>query len=290
MIDLSIVIVNYNTCDKLRDCLESILRHQQNLTLEILVVDNGSRDGSRDMIREYAPAVTLIAPDTNTWFTGGNNIGIKTATGELVWILNPDTIVQANTMQIMVDYLRNHSDVGVLTSQMRFPDGSDQPTCSMTPKYLDLLLGYTFLGVIFSGLRDKRRSIMFYEDWERDTAKQIEVAPGSNMMCPRDVVLDIGLMDEDLQLYFPEDDLCRRLIDAGKKIQFIPEPLLLHHEHASVEQVQRLASSIYFRDLLVFCGKHYGLLARLLLGLLLIPTRWGMNLAQRLRGEKVTLS
>ncbi|MEO1289847.1 MAG: glycosyltransferase, partial [Chloroflexota bacterium] len=165
MPDLSIVIVNYNTCDKLRACLESILAHRDTLDLEIIVVDNSSQDGSPDMVREYAPDVILIAPEHNTWFTGGNNIGVNASAGDFVWILNPDTIVQASTMQTMLAYLKEHPDVGGLTSLMQFPDGSPQPTCSMTPRYLDLLLGYTFIGVIFSGWRDKRRATMFYQNW-----------------------------------------------------------------------------------------------------------------------------
>lgn len=290
MPDLSIVIVNYNTREKLRACLDSILAHRGDLVIETIVVDNGSKDSSPDMIREYAPDVTLIEPGYNSWFTGGNNIGIQAATGDFVWILNPDTIVQENTMQTMLSYLREHPEVGGITCLMQFPDGSEQPTCSMTPRYLDLLLGYTFIGAIFSAWRDKRRKMMFYDGWQRDSVKSIEVAPDSNLMSPRDVLLDIGIFDDKLKLYFTEDDICRRIIDSGKAVYFVPDALLLHHEHASVEQVQRLASKIYFDDLLIFCKKYYGKPAAYLLNTLVIPTRWAMDFVQRLRGEKKALS
>jgi len=290
MPDLSIVIVNYNTREKLRVCIESILAHRGDLSVETIVVDNGSKDNSPEIVREFAPDVTLIEPGFNSWFTGGNNIGTEAASGDFVWILNPDTIVQEDTMQKMVAYLRENPSVGGLTSLMQFPDGSEQPTCSMTPRYLDLLLGYTFIGAIFSGWRDSRRKMMFYDDWDRESIKSIEVAPDSNLMCPRDFLLDIGIFDESMKLYFTEDDICRRIIDSGKEVHYLPDALLLHHEHASVEQVQRLASQIYFDDLLVFCAKYYGKPSAILLNALVIPTRWAMDFAQRLRGEKKALS
>ncbi len=290
MPDLSIVIVNYNTREQVQACIESILANRGELSIETIVVDNGSKDGSSDMLRDYAPDVTLIEPGYNSWFTGGNNIGTQAATGDFVWILNPDTIVQANTMQTMLSYLRGNPSLGGITCLMQFPDGSEQPTCSMTPRYPDLLLGYTFIGAILSGWRDSRRKMMFYDSWQRDSIKSIEVAPDSNLMCPRDVLLDIGIFDETLKLYFTEDDICRRIIDNGKEIHFLPDALLLHHEHASVEQVQRLASQIYFDDLLIFCEKYYGKASAMLLNALVIPTRWAMDFVQRLRGEKKALS
>lgn len=286
MPELSIIIVNYNTCEKLRVCLESILQNRGDLSLEIIVVDNGSKDSSPDMIREYAPDVTLIEPGYNSWFTGGNNIGVKAASGDYVWILNPDTIVQPDTMQIMLEYLKTHEHVGAVTSLMQFPDGSQQPTCSMTPRYPDLLLGYTFLGVFFSAKRDSRRREMFYENWDRKTIQAVEVAPDSNLMASRELLLKVDIFDAEMKLYFTEDDICRRIINSGKEIHYLPDALLLHHEHASVEQVQRLASQLYFDDLLIFCRKYYGLVRMLFLQSLIIPTRWAMDLAQRLRGEK----
>lgn len=290
MPDLSIVIVNYNTRVQLRACIDSILANRGSLDVETIVVDNGSKDNSPEMVREYAPDVTLIEPGYNSWFTGGNNIGVRASSGDFVWILNPDTIVQTDTMQTMVTYLQQNPNVGGVTSLMQFPDGSSQPTCSMTPRYLDLLLGYTFIGAIFSGWRDKRRAMMFYQDWNRSTIKSVEVAPDSNLMCPRERLLEIDIFDDAMRLYFTEDDICRRIIDAGYEVHYLPDALLLHHEHASVEQVQRLASQIYFDDLLVFCEKYHGKVAMLVLNALVIPTRWAMDMMQRLRGEKKVLS
>lgn len=292
MPDLSVVIVNYNTRDFLRACLEALLRERGTLSLEIIVVDNDSRDGSAEMLREqFSDTVRLIEPGRNTWFSGGNNIGVQAATAATVLLLNADTLVQANTLQTMYAYLHAHDHVGAVTCQQRFPDTKAViRTCSQQAAYADLLLGYTFLGVLLAGWRDERRKQMWYDTWGRETTRAIGVAPGSCIMAARDLLCSFGIFDEALKLYFTDDDLCRDILATGQAIHFVAEATLLHHEHASTKQVQRLASQIYFDDLLVFCRKHYGQARASLLRLLMLPTRWGMALAQRLRGERATLA
>lgn len=286
MPDLSIVIVNYNTREPLRRCLKSIQAQRGTLDVQIIVIDNGSKDGSSEMVRTEAPEVLLIDPGHNTWFTGGNNLGMRAAQGDYVLILNPDTLIQPGMLGIMVDYLKNHPQVGAVTCRMEYPGGGLQSTCSQIPRYLDLLLGYTFLGVLFSAWRNRRRAQMWYTGWQRDTTRAVEVIPDSCLMAPRNVLDSLQGYDERMKLYFTEDDICRRIIESGKQIHFVAEALLLHEEHASTSQVQRLASQVYFDDLLVYTRKYCGLPLTLLLQALIIPTRWAMDGAQRLRGER----
>lgn len=292
MTDLSILLVNYNTRDLLQACITSIFREQGTLSVQIVVVDNGSKDGSVDMLRTtFGDRITLITPPANTWFTGGNNLALAHAVGEYAFILNCDTMVLPNTLQTMLAYLQAHPDLGAVTCRMEYPNGAGvQRTCSRVPAYLDLLLGYTLLGVLLAPLRDARRRAMWYADWQRDSTRTVEVAPGSCIMARRETLLAMGgCFDDALKLYFPEDDLCQRLKLAGMGVHFVAEATLIHHEHASVAQVQRLASQIYFDDLLTFCRKWYGTGRTWLLRALLTPTRWVMDTAQRLRGERVTL-
>jgi hypothetical protein len=287
--DLSIVIVSYNTCEPLRRCLISIQEQQDGLEVEVIVVDNGSKDGSADMVREHFPAVGLIEPGYNTWFTGGNNRGIQAASGQYLLVLNPDTIIQPGMLPFMVDFLRSHTDIGAITCQMRFPDGRVQYTCSRAPEYLDLLLGYTFLGVLLAPWRNRRRRQMWYEGWQRDSTRAVEVIPDSCMMISLDLWRALGGYDEQLKLYFTEDDICKRILARGRQVHFVAEALLLHEEHASTSQVQRLASQVYFDDLLYFTRKYYGALAAGVLRALIAPTRYAMDVAQRLRGERKAL-
>lgn len=289
MPDLSIVIVNYNTREPLRRCLESIQARSGDLEVEIVVVDNASKDGSAEMVRQIAPKAIVIEPGHNTWFTGGNNLGMKVASGDYLLFLNPDTVVQPGMLPQLVGYLSGHPDVGAATCQMRFPNGGLQYTCSRVPGYLDLLLGYTFLGVVFPFWRDKRRRVMWYDGWHRNETRAIEIAPGSCIMASLKVIHQINGFDESLRLYFTDDDLCRRILATGKQIHFVSDAILHHEEHASTIQVQRLAQQIYFDDLLQYSRKYYGTAATLFLRALITPTRWAMDWVQRRRGERAAL-
>ncbi len=289
MADLTVVLVSYNTKDLLQACLESLLREKGTLDLQILVVDNGSKDGSPDMIRTFAPAVTLLDMGRNTWFTGGNNLGAEKATGDYVFILNCDTVILPSTLQTMLNYLKAHPHVGALSCRMEYPDGGVQYTCSRVPKYMDLLYGYTFLGVLLAPLRNRRRRAMWYDGWHRDGNRGVEVIPGSNIMMTRQLWQEMGGFDDTMRLYFAEDDLCQRILNKGLEIHFTAETYFLHYEHASVAKVQRLASQVYFDDLLVFSNKWYGKGRTTFLHALIVPTRWAMELAQRLRGERHAL-
>jgi N-acetylglucosaminyl-diphospho-decaprenol L-rhamnosyltransferase len=287
---VSIVIVNYNTREPLRRCLQSITAHQGGLDLEVVVVDNGSRDDSTTMVREVMPEAVVIEPGRNTWFSGGNNTGAHKASGEYVFILNADTQLQDGTLPTMLDYLRAHPTVGAVTCQMRFPDGQLQNTCSRVPAYIDLLLGYTFLGVLLAPLRTRRRAYLFLSDWDRQTTRAVEVAPGSNILVRAAILRQINGFDESLKLYFTEDDLCCQIWRSGHEIHFVAEAVLLHEERASVKQVQRMASQVYFDDLLTFSRKYYGVARTTLLQALMWPTRRAMDWAQKRRGERQALS
>ena len=289
MPDVSIVIVNYNTCEPLRRCLESIQAERGTLDTEVIIVDNASKDESAAMVRQVMPEAVLIEPGHNTWFSGGNNVGFQRATSDTIYILNADTRLQPNGLQTMLAYLQAHPEVGAVTCRMEYPDGGLQQTCSQVPAYVDLLLGYTFLGVLLQWWRDRRRQQMWYSGWDRATTRAIEVGPGSNLLCPRTVIQKIGGFDEGLKLYFTEDDLCKKILDDGYKIHFVGGALLLHEERASTGQVWRLASHIYFEDLLTFSRKYYGDLCATVLRILVIPTRFAMSLAQRWRGERKML-
>ena len=289
MPDVSIVIVNYNTREPLRRCLQSIQAEQGSLGIQVITVDNASKDASAAMIREVMPDAILIEPGYNTWFSGGNNLGFQQAAADVIYILNADTRLQPAGLQTMLTYLQTHPQVGAVTCRMEYPEGGLQQTCSRVPAFIDLLLGYTFLGVLLSRWRDRRRHHMWYTGWERTTTRAVEVGPGSNLLCRRDVIQQIGGFDEQLKLYFTEDDLCKKILDVGYEIHFVEGALLLHEERASTRQVWRLSSHIYFEDLLTFSRKYYGSTRTVMLQWLLIPTRAAMNLAQRWRGERTSL-
>lgn len=280
---LTTVICSYNTRDALVVTLDALIDTTGDLAHEIIVVDNASRDGSAAMVRERFPDVHVIESGTNRWFTGGNNLGIRAAQGDYVLILNPDAIVRPGALHAMAAYLDSHPEAGAVTARQVFSDGTLQRNCSRLAGYTDLLLGYTLLGLLFRGLRDRRRREMWYADWKRDSDRVVEVAPDSALMVRRPILEQINAFDEDLKLYFTEDDICYRIRQTGGEVVYITAATIVHDEHASVSQVQRLATQVYFNDLIAFTRKYYGRLRAWLLAALIMPTRAAMLIVQSLR-------
>ncbi|MCA9883653.1 MAG: glycosyltransferase family 2 protein [Anaerolineae bacterium] len=264
---LSVVIVNYNTRDLLRACLQSLM--QQTLPqsdLEVIVVDNASSDGSAAMVIETFPQVTLLAQTENTWFCGGNNIGIRAATGGTVLLLNPDTVVAEDALAILLDFAESHPDYAGCTAQMRYPDGSIQRTCSRIPTLAYLFVKHTPL-TFFAGWRKQLDGHHWYSEWDRESDHDVEVIPGScTLMRRKDI-----LLDDELLLYFPEDDLAQRI---KRPFHYLTAAQITHHEKAATQNWN--ATRIYYRDLLVYVRKHHGWLAMALLWAMSRPLYGGM--------------
>ena len=271
MPDLSIIIVSYNTRDLLRDCLLS-LRNSIGLKLEIIVVDNASSDGSAEMIRADFPEVRLLAQTLNTWYCGGNNIGIEAASADTVLLLNPDTEVAPDALALMRRFLLANLEYVGVTAQLHYPDGATQPTCARIPRFRHLLLAYTALGYLLRTLKRELHRDVTYGDWDRRSDRDVEAIPGACTMMRRE---DIRL-DDDLLLYFPEEALAQR---HRRKMRFLSAARIKHHEKSSTRTW--LATRIFFRDLLVYCRKHHGSAKMLLLWTLSRPVYWLMWLKSR---------
>ena len=273
---LTTVICNYNTRGELARALDSLLATQGDLAHEIIVVDNASRDGSAAMVRERFPTVKVIESGANRWFSGGNNLGLRAASGDYTLILNPDTIMQPGVLHVLVAYLDVHPQVGAVTARMTFADGTVQHNGSRFADYTDFLLSYTLLGAIFPRWRARRRRAMWYDGWDRGSTRAVEVAPGSCIMARRAILERIGYFDERLKLFFTDDDLCRRIIGTGAEIHYVAQATIIHDEHASLNQVPRLTQRVYWEDLVEYVRKYHGAWAARLLAALLVPTRVGM--------------
>ncbi|MCL4248521.1 MAG: glycosyltransferase family 2 protein [Anaerolineae bacterium] len=273
MNNLSVVVVNYNTREDLRACLHAL--RGSSLQPEIIVVDNASSDDSAAMVRSEFGEVKLIAPGRNTWYCGGNNLGVAAAEKDYVLLLNPDTVVQPDALAVMLTFLEMHSDYAGVTMQLRYPDGAIQRTCSRRLTLEYLLLTHTVLGWLLPGARRTAEAAHWYAGWERDRDYDVETMPGSCTLMRRN---DLEY-DEDLLLYFPEDDLARRF--TGRKFRFLASTYITHREKSATRSWH--AIEIYYRDLMVFMRKHFGQPARLVLWLLSRPLYWGMALRWRIK-------
>lgn len=269
--ELAVVIVNYNTRNLLHACLMAL--QVSTIRLEIIVVDNHSQDGSVAMVTQDFPAVHLLALDENTWFCGGNNRGIAAAHAPYVLMLNPDTEIAPDACEQMLSVLKANPQLAGVTGRLVYPTGEVQQTCSRLPNYADLLIEHSLLRLI-PRLTESRRQMRWYNDWQRDTDRDVEVAPGSCVLLR---CADAPLSG-DLRLYFPEEDLARRL---QKPFRFVASAHIVHHEKASTRSW--LATAIYFDDLVIYTLKHHGRLAAGLLWLFSRPLYAAMWLASQAR-------
>ena len=264
--DLSIVIVNWNTRDMLRSCLASIPM-SGDLQTEVIVIDNASGDGSSLMVTEEFPEVRLIQNSANLGFATATNQGLRVARGRHLLLLNSDTLVLGNVLAESVRYMDAHPDVGMMGCKVLNEDGTTQMTCSLFPSFLNLLLQTLGLNRL-ARPRWLRRYQML--DWARDDEREVEVISGCYLVARRTAVAQIGLLDESFFLYGEETDWCRRCAEAGWRLVFTPIGEIVHFGSGSSRQLN------YKRDLMLSEGtvrlhrKHGGRPAALSVWLLLL--------------------
>lgn len=223
--DLSIIIVSWNTQAMLRDCLESLFESGATSALEVFVVDNGSHDGSPEMVEDAFPQVKLIRNGDNRGFAAANNQALRVAAGRHLLLLNTDTLVHPGVIDASVDYMDRNPDVGVMGCRVLNADGSVQATCSQFPTLANLLLLTSGLfRVPGFGLAQRYRM----DKWQRDTERDVEVVSGCYFLVRSDAVAAVGLLDEDFFFFGEETDWCRRFLAHGYAVRFAPVGTITH--------------------------------------------------------------
>ena len=252
VIDLSIVILNWNVRDLLDGCLASI--RPQGLTLETIVVDNASTDGSVTMVRSKYPEVTVIASSINRGFTGGNNQGIAASHGRYVLVLNPDTEIVGDALERMAAYLDDHPAVGALGPQLLNADGSIQSSRRRFPTLATAFFESTWL----QSLAPRGMLRRYYmDDVSPDVTQEVDWLFGACTIFRREVLDDVGVYDEqNFFMYSEELDLCHRVRAAGWQIVYLPEAKVIHHSGKSSEQAVA-SRHIYFQSSKVHYFRKY---------------------------------
>lgn len=229
---LSIIIVSYNTKELLKDCLDSIIPAAKNLKTEIFVVDNNSRDKTAQEIKKKYRWVKLIENKKNVGFSKANNQGIKKSQGEYLLILNPDTILQKDTLLKMYKFMENNSKVGISTCRVELPTGKLDPDCSRHfPTPWRAFTHFSKLSKIFSGskLFDQYQMGYISENIEHE----VDSCVGAFMFVRASALKKIGLFDEDFFFYGEDLDLCFRFKEAGYKIMYTPITKIFHYKGAA---------------------------------------------------------
>lgn len=252
--DLSIVIVSWNTREILAQCLRSVVRHPPSGTFDVWVVDNDSTDGSAQMIKEDFPDVRLIENRENIGFAPANNQAIRASDGEYVLLLNPDTEVFAGTFDTLRNFLQTHPHAGAAGPKTLNPDGSLQTSSYPFPTlsrelwrllHLDKLVPYGSYRM---------------EDWALHP-REVDALLGACILFPRSVLDTVGLFDESYFMYTEEIDLCYRVRQSGKKLFWVPQADIIHYGGQSTQQVAVEMFLQLYKSKLQFMRKHFGTIA-----------------------------
>ena len=273
--NLSIIIVSWNVRELLANCLRSVFA-QTGLALQVIVVDSASLDGSPEMVAEQFPQVELLACRENVGFPRGNNLGLERANGRFILLLNPDTIVHGDALAKMVSYLQQNPTVGVVGPQLLNDDGTVQSSRRRFPTPWTALFESTWL-------QPYAPQAVLDHFYARDVADGetavVEWVMGACLMTRREVVSQVGGLDEDYFMYSEELDYCRRIHQAGWQVVYYPEAQVTHLSGKSSEQAVTQRHINFNRAKLRYFRKYHGrFVAGVLRLFLLVSYGWQLTL------------
>lgn len=259
---LSVVVLSWNTREILRACLASLERDTDCEPREIIVVDNGSADGSAAMVEREFPHVRLIRNLENRLYAEPNNQGARAATGQFLCLLNSDTEVRPGALDRMLKFLATHADFGAVAPRLVHPDGSVQRACRRFPTLLEPLFEATSLGTFPPGTWFSSRFNMAAFDHLH--SRDVDQPPGACFMMRTAEYLAMGGLDQNLSLFFNDVDLCLRLWRLGRRIHYLAEAEVMHHQGFSTRaQKARLRNKLWIQNRTSYYRKNHGRLAEL---------------------------
>jgi N-acetylglucosaminyl-diphospho-decaprenol L-rhamnosyltransferase len=266
-LDLSIIIVSWNVADLLARCLESIQKSPVALVspdgaclgsgplTQVIVVDSASSDDSVKMMRERFSWVHLITSQENIGFVRGNNLGLKSATGRAIMLLNPDTEIIGDALPRLLTTLESNAKIGVVGPHTLNSDGSYQPTRHRFPT---LLVGIAESPWISDIAPRRLLDWFFVRDMPDDSTYPVDWVKGSALLGRREVWEQIGGLDERYIMYAEEMDWCHRVKDAGWQIYYVGDAKIIHHEGQSTKQVKARSHVHFQQSKLRYFRKFHG--------------------------------
>ena len=255
--DLSVIVVNRNTRELLLACLGSLFDGAAPLRIEVIVVDNASTDGSVPSVESRFPQVRLIRNDTNTGFAHPNNQGIAASRGRYLLLLNSDTVVRHGALKRLVDFMDQHPEAGACGPRLVYPDGSLQRSCASfeTPWrwFCDMLdLGKVLpRSTALSNLRVR---------FDHASTSPVDWVMGAALLVRREVVDEVGMLDERFRIHCNESDWCYRMHRAGWPIYYVHSAEVVHYcgETRKREADRSALEAEMARNLIDYYRKHHG--------------------------------
>jgi GT2 family glycosyltransferase/lipopolysaccharide/colanic/teichoic acid biosynthesis glycosyltransferase len=256
MMDVSVIIVNYNVRDFLHNALTSIARALQGIASEVFVVDNASDDGSNEMVKKTFPSVHLIPNTTNTGFAAANNQALRLAQGRYLVLINPDTVVQEDTFRSLISFLDSRQNVGLAGCKILNPDGTLQLACRRSfPSPWVAFTKVSGLSSLFPSSRWFAKYNLTYLD--PDQMHEVDAVSGSFMMLRREVYEKIGGLDETFFMYGEDLDWCYRAQQAGWKVFYVPVTSIIHYKGESTRRSSIDELREFYRAMKLFVRKHH---------------------------------
>jgi len=265
---VSIIIVSFNTADVLQQCLHAVREAAARLTVEVIVIDNASWDGSADMVESRFPEVKLIRNASNMGFAKACNQGIRMSSGAYILLLNSDVQLLPDTLEKMVRFMGERDEAGAAACQLQNSDGSVQPSVRDFPSLKGELFGALFLDRLFpsSHLFGSYRK----KNLRGDGVAPVDQVSGAFLLVRREVLRQVGPLDERFFIYYEDVDWCLRIRQAGWTILYVPECAAIHFGGRSADQFRAFPYVEGMRSKILYFRKHHGPFVTLLVQLVAV--------------------
>lgn len=251
---LSVVVVNWNTKEMLKGCLESVFSSFTQTPKEVIVVDNHSIDGSQEMVKKEFPNARLIENKDNLGFSRACNQGIEESQSEYVAVLNSDTLVSPAAFGQIVDFMDKHEQAGIAGPKLLDEDGSVQLSCRNFPSFKEAA-GHAFAGIL-NQANPYTRSYRL-ADWDHQTVREVDWVSGACMVLRKKALEEVGLFDESYFMYLEDVDLCYRMHQAGWKVYFYPDAQVTHISGQSSRKRSAAAIIEHQKSIYRFYSNYY---------------------------------
>lgn len=250
------VIVGWNARRYLELCLESLAAAPPDRSMEVLVVDNASTDGTAELIETKFPWVKLIKSKENLGFSRGNNLAIRQCLGRYIALVNPDVIVLPGCLDALADFMDQHPKVGDVGPRVLNPDMTLQSSCRRFPTLWNNFCSAAGLSTLFANMRAFAGEHMFF--FLHDRTMSVDVIVGCFSMIRREAFDAVGLLDENLFMYGDDVDWCRRCWNAGWEVSFYPGARAIHDRGKITAPYPVRFALAQQRSVLYYWSKHHG--------------------------------
>lgn len=264
--DVSVILVSYNTKDLTLDCIKSVYEKTSGLDFDIYLVDNNSHDGTCDAVEQQYPDVKVIRNQDNKGFGAANNIAIRLSDAKYVFCLNTDTLLINNAIKVLYDYMENNKNVGACGGQLY--DKEMNVTCSVGNFPSILRIFFQFGGLKYLFPNYWKEKISPAKSLTSNTCTPVDYICGADIFFRKSVLDTIGLFDENIFMYGEESDICLRIKKFGSEVMFIPNSEIIHLCGKSSVNINK--QKICLKSLLYWYKKNLGLLPFYLLKTTLI--------------------